>query len=126
MTYTNYVFTKIVYCNKINILWWYNPKVQHYSYESPQLDTSLSQSCPPPNVQCVSLAGSPGKCWFTKGTKVQYTCMSYLYEMRLSQEVLEMSSLSVNTQLNMTLRVSEDGCQNLWCHHLDFAPDVLP
>jgi hypothetical protein len=29
-------------------------------------------------VQCVPLAGSPGKCWFTKRTKVQYICMSYL------------------------------------------------
>jgi hypothetical protein len=29
-------------------------------------------------IQCVPLAGSPGKCWFTKGTKVQYICMSYL------------------------------------------------
>jgi hypothetical protein len=36
--------------------------------------------------------------------------------MLLSQEVLEMSSLSVNTQLNTTLHVSEGGCQNLWCH----------
>jgi hypothetical protein len=36
--------------------------------------------------------------------------MSYLYEMRLSQEVLEMPSLSVNTQLNTTLHVSEGGC----------------
>jgi hypothetical protein len=36
--------------------------------------------------------------------------MSYLYEMRLSQEVLEMPSLSVNTQLNTT-HVSEAGCQ---------------
>jgi hypothetical protein len=51
--------------------------------------------------------------------------MPYLYEMRLSQEVLEMPSLSVNTQLNMTLHVSEGGCQNLWWHHLDLAPDVL-
>jgi hypothetical protein len=24
------------------------------------------------NIQCVPLAGSPGKCWFTKRTKVQY------------------------------------------------------
>jgi hypothetical protein len=30
------------------------------------------------NIQCVPLAGSPGKCWFTKRTKVQYICMSYL------------------------------------------------
>jgi hypothetical protein len=45
--------------------------------------------------------------------------------MRLSQEVLEMSSLSVNTQLNMALHVSEGGCQNLWCHHLDLVPDAL-
>jgi hypothetical protein len=37
--------------------------------------------------------------------------MSYLYEMRLSQEMLEMPSLSVNTQLNTTLHVSEGGCQ---------------
>jgi hypothetical protein len=29
-------------------------------------------------VQCVPLAGSPGKCWFTKRTKVQYICISYL------------------------------------------------
>jgi hypothetical protein len=29
-------------------------------------------------VQCIPLAGSPGKCWFTKRTKVQYICMSYL------------------------------------------------
>jgi hypothetical protein len=36
--------------------------------------------------------------------------MSYLYEMLLSQ-VLEMPSLSVNTQLNTTLHVSEDGYQ---------------
>jgi hypothetical protein len=42
--------------------------------------------------------------------------MSYLYEMLLSQEVLKMSSLSVNTQLNTTLHVSDGGCQNLWCH----------
>jgi hypothetical protein len=35
--------------------------------------------------------------------------MSYLYEMRLSQEVLEKASLSVSTQLNTTLRVSEGG-----------------
>jgi hypothetical protein len=61
-------------------------------------------------IQCVSLKGSPGKCWFTKRTKVQYICMSYLYEM-LSQKVLEMSSLSTNTQLNTTLHVSEGGCQ---------------
>jgi hypothetical protein len=54
-----------------------------------------------------------------------YICLSYLYEMRLSQEVLEMPSLSVNTQLNTTLHVSEGGCQNL-CHHMDLAPDVLP
>jgi hypothetical protein len=47
-------------------------------------------------------------------------------KMRLSQEVLEMFSLSVNTQLNTTLHVSEGGCQNLWCHHLDLVPDVLP
>jgi hypothetical protein len=46
--------------------------------------------------------------------------------MGLSQEVLEMASLSVDTQLNTTLRVSEGGCQNLWCHHLDLSPDVLP
>jgi hypothetical protein len=46
--------------------------------------------------------------------------------MRLSQEVLEMSSLSVNTQLNTTLHVSEGDCQNLCCHHLDLAPNVLP
>jgi hypothetical protein len=44
----------------------------------------------------------------------------------LSQEVLEMPSLSVNTQLNTTLHVSAGGCQNLWCHHLDLALDVLP
>jgi hypothetical protein len=56
-------------------------------------------------IQCVSLAGSPGKCWFTKRTKVQYICMSCLYEMRLSQ-VLEMSSPSVNTQLNTTSHVA--------------------
>jgi hypothetical protein len=31
--------------------------------------------------------------------------------MLLSQDVLEMSSLSVNTQLNTTLHVSEGGCQ---------------
>jgi hypothetical protein len=37
--------------------------------------------------------------------------MSYLYEMLLSQEVLEMASLSVNTQLNTMLHVSEGGCQ---------------
>jgi hypothetical protein len=29
-------------------------------------------------IQCVPLEGSPGKCWFTKRTKVQYICMSYL------------------------------------------------
>jgi hypothetical protein len=29
-------------------------------------------------IQCVPLAGRPGKCWFTKRTKVQYICMSYL------------------------------------------------
>jgi hypothetical protein len=52
--------------------------------------------------------------------------MSYLYEMQLSQEVLEMPSLSVNTQLNTTLHVSEGGGQSLWCHHLDLALDVLP
>jgi hypothetical protein len=52
--------------------------------------------------------------------------MSYLYDMGLSQEVLEMSPLSVNTQLNKTLHVSEGGCQNLWCDRLDLAPDVLP
>jgi hypothetical protein len=52
--------------------------------------------------------------------------MSCLYEMRLSQEVLEMSCLSVNTKLNTTLNVSEGGCQNLWCHHLDLSPDILP
>jgi hypothetical protein len=46
--------------------------------------------------------------------------------MRLSQEMLEMPSLSVNTQLNTMLHVSEGGRQNLWCHHLDLAPDVLP
>jgi hypothetical protein len=46
-------------------------------------------------------------------------------EMRLSQVVLEMPSLSVNTQLNTTLHVSEGGCQNLWCHHLDLTLDVL-
>jgi hypothetical protein len=55
--------------------------------------------------------GSPRKCWFTKRTKLQYICMSYLYEMRLSQEVLEMPYLSVNTQLNTTSHVSEGGCQ---------------
>jgi hypothetical protein len=38
-----------------------------------------------------------------------YICMSYLYEMLLSQEVLENSSLSVYTQLNTTLHVSEGG-----------------
>jgi hypothetical protein len=52
--------------------------------------------------------------------------MSYLYEMRLSQEVLEMPSLSVDTQLNMTLHVSEGVCQSLCCHRLDFAPNILP
>jgi hypothetical protein len=31
---------------------------------------------PAQNIQCVSLAGSPGKCLFTKRTKVQYICMS--------------------------------------------------
>jgi hypothetical protein len=31
--------------------------------------------------------------------------------MLLSQEVLEMSFLSVNTQLNKTLHFSEGGCQ---------------
>jgi hypothetical protein len=30
------------------------------------------------HIQCVPLAGSPGKWWFTKRTKVQYICMSYL------------------------------------------------
>jgi hypothetical protein len=30
---------------------------------------------------------------------------------RLLQEVLEMPSLSINTQLNTTLHVSEGGCQ---------------
>jgi hypothetical protein len=74
-------------------------------------------------IQCVSLAGSPGKYWFTKRTKVQYICtlvyicMSYLYEMLLSQEVLELSSLSVNTQLNTTLHVSttwkQAGCASV-------------
>jgi hypothetical protein len=39
--------------------------------------------------------------------------MSYLYEMQLSQEVLEMPSLSINTQLSTTLHVSEGGCQKL-------------
>jgi hypothetical protein len=29
-------------------------------------------------IQCVPLAGSPGKFWFTKGTKVQYIWMSCL------------------------------------------------
>jgi hypothetical protein len=29
-------------------------------------------------IQCVPLAGSPRKCWFTKRTKVQYICISYL------------------------------------------------
>jgi hypothetical protein len=29
-------------------------------------------------IQCVPLAGSPGKYWFTKRTKVEYICMSYL------------------------------------------------
>jgi hypothetical protein len=29
-------------------------------------------------LQCVPLTGSPGKCWFTKRTKVQYICKSYL------------------------------------------------
>jgi hypothetical protein len=29
-------------------------------------------------MQCVRLAGSPGKCWFKKRTKVQYICMPYL------------------------------------------------
>jgi hypothetical protein len=29
-------------------------------------------------IQCVPLASSPGKCWCTKRTKVQYICMSYL------------------------------------------------
>jgi hypothetical protein len=47
-----------------------------------------------------------------------YIRMSNLYEMWLPQEALEMASLSVNTQLNTTLHVSEGGCQNLWCHHL--------
>jgi hypothetical protein len=36
-----------------------------------------------------------------------------------------MPSLSVNTQLNTTSHFSEGGCQNLWCHHLDLAPDVV-
>jgi hypothetical protein len=49
-----------------------------------------------------------------------YICLSYLYEMWLSQEVLEMSSLSVNTQLNTTLHVSEGGC-----HHLDLMRDQV-
>jgi hypothetical protein len=44
-----------------------------------------------------------------------YICMSYLYEKRLSQEVLEMASLSVNTQLNTPLHDSGGGSQNLWC-----------
>jgi hypothetical protein len=44
--------------------------------------------------------------------------MSYLYEMRLSQEVLEMPSLSVNTQLNTTLNVSEGGCDVKASKHL--------
>jgi hypothetical protein len=29
-------------------------------------------------IQYVPLEGSPGKCWFTNRTKVQYSCMSYL------------------------------------------------
>jgi hypothetical protein len=28
--------------------------------------------------QCVPLAGSPGKCWFTKRREVQYIYFSYL------------------------------------------------
>jgi hypothetical protein len=44
--------------------------------------------------------------------------MSYLYEMQLSQEVLEISSLSVNTQLNTTLHVSEGGCDVKASKHL--------
>jgi hypothetical protein len=34
-------------------------------------------------VQCVPLAGSPGKCWFTKRTKVQYICSHTCNEVRL-------------------------------------------
>jgi hypothetical protein len=34
-------------------------------------------------LQCVPLAGSPGKCWFTKITKVQYICIHTCNEVRL-------------------------------------------
>jgi hypothetical protein len=44
--------------------------------------------------------------------------MSYLYEMLLSQEVLEISSLSINTRLNTTLHVSEGGCDVKASKHL--------
>jgi hypothetical protein len=37
-----------------------------------KFSTQMSQ------LQCVPLVVSPGKCWFTKRTKVQYICMSYL------------------------------------------------
>jgi hypothetical protein len=34
-------------------------------------------------IQCVPLAGSPGKCWFTKRTKGQYICIHTYHEVRL-------------------------------------------
>jgi hypothetical protein len=34
-------------------------------------------------IQCVPLAGSPGKCWFTERTKVQYICIHTCNEVRL-------------------------------------------
>jgi hypothetical protein len=40
--------------------------------------------------------------------------------MWLSQEVLEISSLSVNTQLNTTLNVSEGGCDVKASKHLTY------
>jgi hypothetical protein len=47
-------------------LWW-----QYYYYE-------CISSCLPYIIQCVSLAGSPGKMLVYKKKKVKYICMSYL------------------------------------------------
>jgi hypothetical protein len=41
-------------------------------------NTHAYDPCKRSLIQWVPLASSPGKCWFTKRTKVQYICMPYL------------------------------------------------